>query len=135
MYVRPLKNLQQKVHITFQGADIQKDFKIKYGYRFDSKYEDFLKREINLFDKIYSISDNITKELSFFNVSKENIIKVPNSIEIKKIKYVGNSKKANFNNRLMIITVARFYEKKKGLDLIPKIGDYLIKKISTLIGL
>jgi glycosyltransferase involved in cell wall biosynthesis len=128
MYVRPLKNLQQKVHITFQGADIQKDFKIKYGYRFDCKYENFLKREINLFDKIYSISDNITKELSFFNVHKENIIKVPNSIEIKKIKYVGNSKKANFNNRLMIITVARFYEKKKGLDLIPKIGEYLIKK-------
>ena len=38
-YVRPLKDLGYKIFVTFQGADIQKDFKIKYGYRFDQKYE------------------------------------------------------------------------------------------------
>jgi glycosyltransferase involved in cell wall biosynthesis len=124
-YARPLKDLGYKIFVTFQGADIQKDFKIKYGYRFDQKYENLLKKNINVFNKIFAISNNIINDLSYFNVSKKKIIKIPNSIEIKKIKNINNniiSKK-----KLMLITVARFYEKKKGLDLIPKIASYLIK--------
>ena len=125
-YVRPLKDLGYKIFVTFQGADIQKDFKIKYGYRFDQKYENFLKKEINIFNKIFAISNNIIKDLSYFNIPKKNIIKIPNSIEIKKIKNINNgiiSKK-----KIMLITVARFYEKKKGLDLIPKIASHLLQK-------
>ena len=136
MYLKVLKQLKQKVVVTFQGADIQKDEGILYGYRFDKKYEDFLSETIHLFDKVFAISDDVVKELNFFNFPKEKIIKIPNSIEIKKIKNVGNN---NFDpKKLNIITVARFYEKKKGLDLIEKISDILIKNnISftwTLVG-
>ena len=35
LYIKPLKELSQKVIITFQGADIQKDKDIRYGYRFE----------------------------------------------------------------------------------------------------
>ena len=125
LYVKVLKKLKQKVVVTFHGADIQKDENILYGYRFDKKYEKLLKKTIHLFDQIFAISDDIIKELSFFNFPKEKIIKIPNSIEIKKIKVTGNNQIVS--NKLKIITVARFYEKKKGLDLIEKISKILIK--------
>ena len=125
MYIKILKKLKQKIVVTFHGADIQKDESILYGYRFDRKYENFLSENIHFFDKVFAISDDIIKELNFFNFPKEKIIKIPNSIEIKKIANVGNNK---FDHKkLNIITVARFYEKKKGLDLIEKISNILIK--------
>ena len=125
MYVKVLKKLKQKVVVTFHGADIQKDENIRYGYRFDKKYEDFLSETIHFYDKVFAISDDIVKELNFFNFPKEKIVKIPDSIEVKKIVDVGNNK---FNpKKLSIITVARFYEKKKGLDLIEKISNILIK--------
>ena len=115
LYLKPLKRLGEKVYITFQGADIQKDESINYGYRFDKKYEDFLGETIHFYDKVFAISNDIVKELNFFNFPKEKIVKIPNSIEIKKIVDVGNNK---FNpKKLSIITVARFYEKKKGVRL------------------
>jgi len=125
LYVKVLKKLKQKVVVTFHGADIQKDEDILYGYRFDKKYEKLLSKTIHLFDQIFAISDDIIKELSFFNFPNEKIIKIPNSIEIKKIKVTGNNQIVS--NKLKIITVARFYEKKKGLDLIEKISKILIK--------
>ena len=81
-----------------------------YGYRFDRKYEKLLSKTIHLFDKIFAISDDIIKELSYFNFPNKKIIKIPNSIEIKKIKDTGNNQIVS--NKLKIITVARFYEKK-----------------------
>ncbi len=120
LYIKILKNLGQKIFITFQGADIQKDEGIRYGYRFDKKYEDLLKKTINLVDGVFAISDNIVQELNFFSYPQNKIIKIPNSIEIKKIKKI--KKEVKKNEKLKIITVARFYEKKKGLDLIEKIA-------------
>ena len=70
IYVKVLKKLKQKVVVTFQGADIQKDDKILYGYRFDKKYEDFLGETIHFFDKVFALSDDIIKELNFFNFPK-----------------------------------------------------------------
>ncbi len=124
LYIKILKDLNQNVFITFQGADIQKDQEIKYGYRFDQKYENLLKKTINLTDGVFAISENIIKELNFFSYPSAKIIKIPNSIEIKKIKEV---EKNNINEKkLKIITVARFYEKKKGLDMIEKIAKILV---------
>ena len=71
MYLKVLKQLKQKVVVTFQGADIQKDESILYGYRFDRKYENFLSENIHFFDKVFAISDDIIKELNFFNFPKE----------------------------------------------------------------
>ena len=124
MYIKVLKDLGQKIFITFQGADIQKDHEIKYGYRFDKKYENLLKETIHLVDGIFAISENIIKDLSFFSYPVEKIIKIPNSIEINKIKKI--KKNVTDNNILKIITVARFAEKKKGLDIIEKIAKIFI---------
>ena len=136
LYIKPLKELDQKIIITFQGADIQKYTDIRYGYRFDQKYEKLLKQTLDFTYKVYAISDDIIKELVFFNYPKNKIIKVPNSIEIKKFFYYeGNSTDKKVVN---FITVARYYEQKKGLDLIEKISKILIeKKINfkwTLVG-
>ena len=64
------KVVNQKIVVTFHGADIQKDMDILYGYRFDKKYEKLLSKTIHLFDKVFAISDDIIKELSFFNLPK-----------------------------------------------------------------
>ena len=125
LYIKVLKNLNQKIVVTFHGADIQKDMDILYGYRFDKKYEKLLSETIHLFDRVFAISEDIVRELSFFNFPKEKIIKIPNSIEINKILNVSKNKIDP--NKLKLITVARFYEKKKGLDLIEKISNILIK--------
>ncbi len=125
LYIKVLKNLKQKIVVTFHGADIQKDEDILYGYRFDKKYENLLSETVHLIDKVFAISEDIIKELSFFSFPKEKIVKIPNAIEINKILNVGNNKIDT--NKLKIITVTRFYEKKKGLDLIEKISNILIK--------
>ena len=124
LYIKILKDLGQKIFITFQGADIQKDEKIRYGYRFDKKYENLLAKTINLADGIFAISDNIIQELKFFSYPDNKIIKIPNSIEIKKIRNI--EKESIKDEKLKIITVARFYEKKKGLDLIEKIAKIFL---------
>jgi glycosyltransferase involved in cell wall biosynthesis len=124
IYIEILKNLKQKVFITFQGADIQKDYEIKYGYRFDKKYENLLKKTILLVDGIFAISKNIEKDLNFFSYPPKKITSIPNSIEIRKIKEI---KKKNIKDKkLKIITVARFSEKKKGLDIIEDIAKIFI---------
>jgi len=126
LYIKPLKELGQKVIITFQGADIQKDKNIIYGYRFDSKYENLLKKTLKFTYKVYAISDDIIKELVFFDYPKNKIIKIPNSIEVKKFSEYEDGRKNK--EILKFITVARYYEKKKGLDLIEKISKILIER-------
>ena len=39
-----LKEINQKVIVTFQGADIQIDKNINYGFRLDKKYDVYLKK-------------------------------------------------------------------------------------------
>ncbi len=136
LYIKPLKELGQNVVITFHGADIQKDKNIKYGYRFDRKYENLLEKTLKIVDKVYAISDDIIKELNFFKFPKNKIIKIPNSIELKKFSIFKKQEKRE--HKVNFITVARYYEKKKGLDLIENISKKLIEnKINfkwTLVG-
>ena len=136
LYIKPLKDLNQKVVITFHGADIQKDMNIKYGYRFDQKYENLLKKTLKIIDKVYAISDTIINELVLLNYPKDKIVKIPNSVELKKFQECKILKKNK--ETIKFITVARYYEKKKGLDLIEQVSKYLIeKKINfkwTLVG-
>ena len=93
MYVKVLKKLKQKVVVTFHGADIQKDENILYGYRFDKKYEDFLGETIHFYDKVFAISDDIVKELNFFNFRVWALIimiLMPNKITIKIYNFIKN---------------------------------------------
>ncbi len=136
LYVKPLKELGQNIIITFQGADIQKDKNILYGYRFDQKYENLLIKSLKLIDKVYAISDDVKNELISLNFTKSKIVKIPNSIEVKKFLEFDVIRKKD--DTINFITVARYYEKKKGLDLIESVSKKLIeKKINfkwTLVG-
>ena len=124
LYLKPLKELGEKIYITFQGADIQKDESIHYGYRFDKKYELFLSDSLKYVNKVFAISKDIENELKTFSFPNEKIVNIPNSVELKKIK---NIKVNKINDeKLKIITVARYYEKKKGLDIIEKIAKIFI---------
>ena len=125
LYIQSLKELDQNVVITFQGADIQKDKNINYGYRFDQKYENLLEKTLRIVDKVYAISDDIIKELQVLKFPKSKIVKIPNSIELKKFSlFIKKEKK---DETINFITVARYYEKKKGLDLIENVSKKLIE--------
>ena len=56
-----LKNLDQKVIVTFQGVDIQIEKSINYGYRLNKKYNNLLKDTLKKIDKFTYISETIKK--------------------------------------------------------------------------
>jgi len=104
-----LKELNQRVVITFQGADIQLNKKINYGYRLDLKYENLLKKNLKSVDKVHCISKEIKKNLIKLNYSKNDITDLPNCIYLNKIKKYKKKKK----NKLKLIKIARYAKKKK----------------------
>ena len=127
IYIKALKELNQKVVVTFQGADIQINKKINYGYRLKKKYDTLLRSTIRQIDLIHSISNNIDSDLKKLGVKKKKIIKIPNTVHLRKT----NKKKAVKKNKILkLITVARFAEKKKGFDFIDKIGDQLRGRVN-----
>ena len=132
-----LKSLNQKILVTFQGADIQIEKKINYGYRINKKYDHYLKKTIENIDAFASISKNITKDLLDIGVKKKKIFQIPNGVERKKFRNLKKIYKKN-DNTFNFITVARFAEKKNGYDLVSKIlKELLINKIKfnwTIIG-
>lgn len=124
LIISALKNLNQKIAVCFQGVDIQIEKNINYGYRLNKKYEDLLKITIDKINVFFSISNNIYEDLVGLNINKDKIFLVPNAVEIKKFL----SEKESKEKILKFITVARFAEKKKGLDIIKKIASLLIDK-------
>ncbi len=100
LYIRILKKLNQKVFVTFQGADIQIKKDINYGYRLDKKFDFNLKKNLKYIDKFLSISDEIDLELKKLKVPKSKILYFPNSVEISKFRKISknkNIKKKNIN--------------------------------------
>lgn len=126
LLIDKLKKLNQKIIVTFQGADIQINKNITYGNRLDKKYENLLKKNINKIDFFTSISFNIFNDLKKLGLNEKKIINIPNGTILSKvIKLKKNIKKVN-KNIFRIITVARYAEKKKGFDLVSKITKRLI---------
>ena len=79
-----LKNLNQKVLVTFQGVDIQINKSINYGYRLDVKYEEYLNEIINKIDYFTSLSQTIKKDLINLKVSNNKIELIPNAVDLNK---------------------------------------------------
>lgn len=126
LFISILKKLNQKVVVTFQGADIQIDKDIMYGNRLDKKYENLLKENIYKIDFFTSISLNIFNELRKLNLNNKKIITIPNGTILNKVVKLKKSKEKINKNIFRIITVARYAEKKKGFDLVSKIAKKLI---------
>ncbi len=120
-----LKEFNQKIVITFQGADIQLNKNIKYGYRLDLKYNQIFKENLKLVDRVHSISEEISKNLIKLNFPKDKILEIPNCVNHEKLRKYKFSKP----KILTLITVARFAEKKKGFDFVEKISNQLLNKI------
>ena len=110
LLIQCLKKLDQKIAVTFQGADIQIDKKINYGYRLKKKYNRLFLKVVPIIDIYFAISNNIVKDLNDLRLSKKKIIKISNSIDFEKIKKIKSKKFKKFT----ILTVGRFAEKKKG---------------------
>ena len=124
LIINSLKRLNQKIAVTFQGVDIQKEKTINYGYRFNKKYEEILKTSLDNVDIFLSISKNIKKDLLSLKVDIKKIFNISNSVYLKKFEKYKKKK----NNELKFITVGRYAEKKKGYDKVEKIAKGLIKK-------
>jgi len=125
--INVLKKFNQKIIVTFHGADLQIDPLINYGYRLNKKYDSFLKKTIKNIDKFTYLSETIREDLINLGVEEQKLIYFPNSVNIEKFKKTIAKRKEN-NELLSFITVARFAEKKKGLDLIEQVSSNLINK-------
>ena len=138
LIINILKKLNQKIIVTFQGADIQINKKINYGNRLDSKYEKLLQINKKNIDYFTAISKNIYNDLLNLKIPKNKIIKIPNGTILSKVKQIKKKIKKREVHKLKIITVARYASKKKGFDLVEKILKILFeKKINfkwTIIG-
>lgn len=128
LLINILKELNQKIIVTFQGADIQINRKINYGNRLDAKYEKILKTNLKNIDLFTAISENIFKDYLKLNIDKKKIFKIPNGTVVAKAKNVKKKIKKFKQEKLKIITVARYADKKKGFDLVEKILKILHKK-------
>ena len=64
LLIKCLKKLNQKVVVTFHGADIQIDKKINYGYRLKHKYNQLFLKVIPTIDIYFAISNNIYKRFT-----------------------------------------------------------------------
>lgn len=126
LIINSLKRLNQKIIVTFQGADVQIKREIFYGNRLDKKYDKLLKFSLRKIDYFTAISRNIFKDLINLGVCSKKIFKIPNGIPLNK--FQKQKKKQNLENTLKIITVARYSPKKKGYDLVHKITKKLIEK-------
>ncbi len=121
LLIKSLYDLKQKIFITFQGADIQINNSISYGNRLDKNYDKLLKEILPKVNKFTAISKNIEIDLKKIGINKDKIISIPNGVPSEKFKKIKESFKKIKTKKIKIITVARFSEKKKGFDLIPKI--------------
>ncbi len=121
IYIDELKKLNQKVVVTLQGADIQSDKEIKYGYRLDKKYDVYLKKVFQNVDSFHAISSDISKELLDIGIKKDKIIIIPNCSPVEKIKSFNKKK----NETLTLLTIGRYIVKKKGFDLVEKVAREL----------
>jgi glycosyltransferase involved in cell wall biosynthesis len=136
--IKSLHKLNQNIIVTFQGADIQINNKIKYGNRLDKKYDRLLKSIIPKVKIFTAISKNIYLDLIKIGVNKNKIVLIPNGVPLNKFKKIKKNFKKKNHNKIKLITVARYAEKKKGFDLVQKIVNNLNKlKIEfewTIIG-
>ena len=123
IYLEELKKLNQKIVVTLQGADIQIDNQIKYGYRLDKKYDDYLKYIFKKVDCFHAISKSIKNELLDIGIEEEKIFLIPNCSPIEKISIFPNNK----SNTLTLLTIGRYAVKKKGFDLVKNVAKELSK--------
>ena len=121
-----LNQLNQKVFVTFQGADIQVDRDINYGFRINKKYDNYLRKIVNNVNHFFYISKTIKKDLLNLKISENKMSYAPNSVEIEKFKKYHILK--NANKRLNLITVARYSPQKKGYDILLKVCKELVNK-------
>lgn len=82
--LKTAKNINKKICLTLQGADIQIDRKIEYGYRLDEKYNNFFLKNLKNVDYFFSISKNIKEDLLKIGVEEKKIINFPNTVVLKK---------------------------------------------------
>ncbi len=119
-----LKQLDQKILVTFQGADIQIDKKINYGLRLDKKYDENLKKILKNIEHFFYVSNTIKNDLLSLNISENKMSYFPNSVEVDKFKNYNREKKNS--KKINLITVARYSPKKKGYDILVNIGQKLL---------
>lgn len=125
IYIQELKKLNQKIIVTLQGADIQIDNEINYGYRLDKKYDKYIKQVFQNVDYFQAISTDIFNELLKFGIKQNKISIIPNCTPLRKLSYL----KKKSDKHLTLLTIGRYAEKKKGFDLVEKVAKEL-KKIS-----
>ena len=126
LLIKALRKNNQKIIVTFHGADIQINEQINYGNRLNKKYDFLLKKTLDDVNAYTYISNTIKQDMLNIGIKKENLFHIPNSVNLDKFEKIEKTKK--YTDELNFITVARFSEKKKGYDLVENIARKLIDK-------
>ena len=125
--INTLKKLDQKIIVTFQGVDVQIDESINYGYRLNKKYNEYLLKTLKNVDLFLNISKTIENDIKNFGIDGDKIKFIPNTVDTKKIKNIHETHISSHNEKLRLITVARYAKRKKGYDLIPLVAQKLLE--------
>ena len=88
-----LKYHKKKIIVTFQGADIQIEKKINYGFRLNNKFDKYLRKLLKKIDCFQCISNNIYIDLLKLNINKKKIVKISNSIDLEKFSRIKKKAK------------------------------------------
>ena len=115
LIINSLHKLNQKIIVTFQGADIQINRKISYGNRLDKNYNNLLKMSLQKISSFTSISKNIYQDLIQLKVPKKKIYQIPNGIPLRKFKLSNKYIHKKKRGTIKLITVARYAEKKRDM--------------------
>ena len=107
IYIQELKKLNQKIIVTLQGADIQIDNEINYGYRLDKKYDKYIKQVFQNVDYFQAISTDIFNELLKFGIKQNKISIIPNCTPLRKLSYL----KKKSDKHLTLLTIGRYAKK------------------------
>ena len=62
--INVLKQLNQRIIVTFHGVDLQIDEAINYGYRLNKKYDIFLRNTLKKVDKFTYLSETMKEDLT-----------------------------------------------------------------------
>jgi len=127
LIIDALYEIDKNIIVTFQGADIQINKKINYGNRLNKKYDKLLKTVIPKIKFFTAISNNIHNDLLKIGIKNNKIFVIPNGVPLEKFIKLRKKFHNKKNKTLELITVARYAEKKKGFDLIPKLVKNLNK--------
>jgi glycosyltransferase involved in cell wall biosynthesis len=112
------------------GADVQKDFRLSYGYRLDPKKEFEISEEYSKYESVIVYTESIIKDLDQIGIDPDQQKVIAPGIDLSRFEktYLNRAHlrlDRAYAETIILITVGRNHPK-KGFAIIPKIAERLV---------